>query len=327
MPRVVAIFTGGTISMMADAAAGGNVPTLGAEGILALSPGLDEIATVVPVDRGRTPASPFTFPSLFELADAVRVAAEDPATDGVVVVHGTDTLEETSFFLDLVLSTDTPVVVTGAMRSASQPGYDGPANIHDAVAAAAVPALRGQGVVAVLAGAIHAADDVAKTHATSLTTFQSPNLGPLGHVDAQGAVLGRRRGHRRHVDASRAADRVHLITATVAMDGSLLDAAVAAGADGIVVAATGSGNTSLPLLEAGQRAMARGVPVVLSTRCLAGRAGGAYAFPGGGATWLRSGALLAGGLSALKARIALAVGLGAGLVREELARLLADPAA
>jgi L-asparaginase len=325
VPRVAAVFTGGTISMTADAATGGNVPTLGAEGILARTPGLDAIATVVPVDLGRTPASHYTFPALFDLAAVVRSAAADPATDGVVVVQGTDTMEETSFLLDLVLDTGKPVIVTGAMRSASEAGYDGPANLHDAVVAAAAPALGGEGVLVVMGGSVHAADAVAKTHATSLTAFQSPDLGPLGHVDASGVVLGRRRAGRRHAEATRAAERVHLVTATVAMDGSLVDAVVAAGADGIVVAATGAGNTSLSLLEAAQRAMARGIPVVLSTRCLGGRAGTGYAFPGGGATWVRSGAMLAGGLPALKARIALAVGIGAGLDAAGLAGLLADP--
>ena len=109
------------------------------------------------------------------------------------------------------------------------------------------------------------------------------------------------------------------------MDGSLLDAAVAAGADGIVVAATGAGNTDPALLAAAERAIAAGLPVALATRCPSGRAGTAYAFPGGGATWVRAGALPVGHLCAVKARVALALGLGAGLARDGLAALLADP--
>jgi L-asparaginase len=119
---------------------------------------------------------------------------------------------------------------------------------------------------------------------------------------------------------------VHLITATVAMDGGLLDAALEAGADGFVVAATGSGNTSPSLLAAASRAIDAGLPVALASRCPAGRATAGYAFPGGGATWIRAGALPVGHLCALKARVALALGLGAGLDREGLVRLLADPA-
>jgi L-asparaginase len=326
MARVVAIFTGGTISMVRDEAAGGNVPTLEGSGILALTPGLDEIATVVPVDLGRTPASHFTFPALFHIADAARSAAADPSTDGVVIVQGTDTLEETAFFYDLLLATDKPVVVTGAMRSASQAGYDGPANLRDAVAAAVSPALQGQGVVAVLGGSVHGADAVAKTHTSSITTFQSPDLGPLGHIDGGRVHVARRRMARRHVDATRASEHVPLLTATVAMDASLLDAAVASGAEGVVVAATGSGNTSPGLLDAASRAMDRGVPVVLASRCLAGHVGDGYAFPGGGATWIRAGALPTD-LPALKARVALALGIGADLERPALAALLAGPEA
>jgi L-asparaginase len=322
---VAVIFTGGTISMQADPVAGGNVPTLDGAAILARTPGLNEIANVVPIDRGLTPASHFTFPDLFGLAAAVEAALTDRRVDGCVVVQGTDTIEETSFFLDLVLTTPKPVVVTGAMRSASEPGYDGPANLGEAVRCAAASALRDQGVVVVLAGSIEAADDVTKTHASSLETFRSLNLGPLGRVEGDRVVVLRRRAGRRHVATRRAAERVHLVTAHVAMDGSLVDAALVAGADGFVVEATGGGNTSRFLFDACRAAMAAGVPVALTTRCPAGRASSAYAFPGGGATWVRAGAMLAGYLGGPKARVALALGIGAGLDHRGLTGLLADP--
>ncbi len=150
-------------------------------------------------------------------------------------------------------------------------------------------------------------------------------MGPLGRVDDEVVILDRDRGRRRHVTATRAASRVHLVTATVATDGSPIAALHAAGSDGFVVAATGAGNTDPSLLVAAEAAMADGLPVVLVTRCPAGAAGTGYAFPGGGATWERAGAMLAGHLSGPKARIALALGLGAGLDRDGLAALLADP--
>jgi L-asparaginase len=325
MSRVAVVFIGGTISMETDPAAGGNVPRLDGAAILARTPGLEGIADVVPIDRGLIPASHFTFPQLFDLARAIDEAVAPADVAGCVLVQGTDTIEETSFFLDLVLRTDKPVVVTGAMRSASQPGYDGPANIRDAVRCAASSALRGEGVVVVLAGSIDAADDVTKTHTSSFETFRSLNLGPLGRVDGDTVRVLRRRVGRRRVTATHAAERVHLITAHVAMGGSLIDAAVGAGADGLVVEATGAGNTSASLLAACARAMDAGMPVALTTRCPAGRASAGYAFPGGGATWLRAGAMLSGYLGGPKARVALAVGIGAGLDRPGLAALLADP--
>jgi L-asparaginase len=323
--RVAVVFTGGTISMRPDPAAGGNVPTLRGEEILELTPGLDDIADVVAIDRGLTPASHFGWPDLFAIGADVRAALADPAIDGAVVVQGTDTIEETAFFWDLTLDGPKPLVVTGAMRTSLDPDFDGPRNLRDAVRVAAAPAMADQGVMVVLSGTIEPADDVTKTHASALDTFRSLNLGSLGGVDDAGVVLNRARGSRRHVMAERAAERAYLVTAHVAMDGSLVDAVVEAGADGLVVEATGAGNTSLTLLEAAERAMGRGVPVGFTTRCPAGRATDAYAFPGGGATWYRAGALPAGFLGGPKARVALAVGLGAGLRGDDLAALLAGP--
>ena len=325
MARVAVVFTGGTISTAFDPGAGGNVPVLDGAGILARTPGIDAIAEVVAIDRGRTPASHFTFATLLEIADVLRDALAGPSIDGAVVVQGTDTIEETCFCWDLVLDGAKPVVVTGAMRASDEAGFDGPANLRDAVRVAAVPSMRGAGVVVCLAGTIEPADDVVKVHASALDTFTSPNGGSLGRVDGSGVTLFRRRAGRRQVAATRAADRVHLITATVAMDASLLDAAAAGGADGIVVAATGAGNTDPALLAAAERAMTAGIPVALASRCIAGRVGTGYAFPGGGATWVRAGALPVGHLCAVKARVALALGIGAGLDRDGLASLLADP--
>jgi L-asparaginase len=327
MSRIAVVFTGGTISMRRDESAGGNVPSLDGGAILALTPGLDAIAEVVPVDRGLTPASHFSFTDLLDIAAAIRAQLADPSIDGCVVVQGTDTIEETAFFWDLVIDASKPIVITGAMRSASQPDYEGPANLRDAVRCAASPVLADQGVVVALSGSIDPADDVTKTHTSSFETFQSLNFGRLGRVEGEMVALVRRRTARRQVTTDRAAERVSLITAHVAMDGTLVDAAVSVGADGLVVEATGAGNTSAPLLAAARRAIDAGIPVAFTTRCPSGEATAAYAFPGGGATWVRAGAMLTGHLGGPKARIALALGIGAGLDHEGLVRLLADPLA
>jgi L-asparaginase len=326
VPRVAVVFTGGTISSAFDPAAGGNVPMLDGAAILARTPGIEAVADVVAIDRGRTPASHFSFADLLAIGDVLRDALADPAIDGAVVVQGTDTIEETAFCWDLVLDEPKPVVVTGAMRASDQPGFDGPANLLDAIRVAASPAVRDAGVVVSLGGTIEPADDVTKMHASALDTFASPNGGSLGRVGPFGVTIVRRRTGRRHVATEHGAERVHLVTAGVATDGSLLDAAVAAGTEGIVVAATGTGNTDPRLLAAAERAMAAGIPVALATRCPSGRASGAYAFPGAGAQWLRAGAIPVGTLCAIKARVALALGIGAGLDRDGLAGLLADPA-
>ena len=326
MTRVAVVFTGGTISMVRDPVAGGNVPALDGAAILALTPGLDAIAELVPVDLGRTPASHFSLARLLDIGAEIRAAQADPSIDGVVVVQGTDVIEETAFLWDLVLDSPKPVIVTGAMRAASDANDDGPQNLRNAVRCAASPALRGSGVCVVLDGTINPADGVTKTHASALDTFQCLDTGPLGTVGEAGVAVARERGERRRVKTDAAAEGIPLITAHVAMDGALLDAAAAMRPPGIVVEATGAGNTNAALVEAAARAVEQGIVVAFTSRCAAGAASGAYAFPGGGATWLRAGALLAGHLSGPKARIALALGLGAGLDRDALAALLADPA-
>jgi L-asparaginase len=282
----------------------------------------------MPIDHGLTPASHFTFEALFGIAATVRDALDDPAIDGAVIVQGTDTIEETAFFFDLVHLGPKPIVITGAMRSASAADYDGPANLTAAVrvASSAEVGRADVGAVVVLGGSIEAADDVTKTHASAFDTFRCLNRGSLGRVEDGRVVLGAARGPRRHVDADRASERVFLVTATVATDGTPITALHAAGADGFVVAATGAGNTGAALLAAAEAAMANGLPVVITTRCPIGAAGAGYAFPGGGATWLRAGAIAAGHLGGPKARIALALGLGAGLDHDGLWALLADPA-
>ena len=325
MSTVAVIFTGGTISMRRDPVLGGNVPSLDGAAILAQTPGLEAIAEVRAIDLGRTPASHFSFAGLFEIGATIRSAQADPTIDGIVVVQGTDVLEETAFLWDLILDDATPVVVTGAMRSASEPDYDGPENLRNAIRAAASAHFRGAGVVVCMAGSIHAADDVTKTHASRLDTFQSLNDGPLAVIDDGAITVMRRRGPRRAVRAATAAEPVRLVTAHVAMDGSIIDALATVGVAGFVVEATGAGNTSGALLDAARRLIDTGVPVVLATRCAAGAAGTGYAFPGGGATWVRAGALLPGTLTGPKARIALALGLGAGLDHAGLADLLRGP--
>src|SRR5688572_25704800 len=271
MARVAMVFTGGTISMGFDPVAGGNVPALDGAAILARTPGLDAIADIVTIDRGLTPASHFTFEDVLEIGRVVQGALDDPSIDGVVVVQGTDTIEETGFAWDLVLRSPKPVVVTGAMRAPHEAGFDGPANLRDAVVAAVSPALRESGVIVALAGTLEPADDVTKLHTTAFTAFGSPNRGTLGRVVDGRVISERARGPRRRLDpAPVVGARVHLLTAGIGSDGSLLDAAAAAGADGIVVAATGAGNTSTGWLTAAERAMASGVVVGLASRCPAG---------------------------------------------------------
>ncbi len=325
-PAVAVIFTGGTISMTVDPVAGGAVPTLTGAELLAAVPGLAGRVDVVPIDLGRTPASHFSFADVLRIRAEIDSALGDPRLAGVVVVQGTDTLEETAFAWDLCHADARPVVVTGAMRNASEPGWDGPANLLGAVRVAASPSARGAGVVVCLDGTVHAADRVAKRHASAVDAFATREGRPLGRVGERDVRL-RARGARRTLAASPAAAvlPVPIVVAALETDGSLLDAMVRDGARGVVVAATGSGNTHPDLLRAAVAAGDAGVPVALATRTGAGSVGPLYAFPGGGATWARAGIALAGDLTPVQARVALALGLGAGLAGDELRRFLVGP--
>jgi L-asparaginase len=327
-PRVVIIFTGGTIAMLPDPTTGAAVPALRGAELLARVPGIAGRAEVEVLDWGLVPASHLRFAQLLDITDHIREAADRPEVAGVVIVQGTDVLEESAFAWDLLHAGETPVVVVGAMRNAGEEDYDGARNLVDAVLAASDPRLRGQGVVVVMGGLVLPADDATKVHSRALDAFAAPNDGPLGRIADGRLELERPRGFRRRIERrpDRAAEPIALLTAVVSTDGDLLRAAVRGGAAGVVVEATGSGNTDPDLLAAACEAMAAGIPVALASRCPAGGVAPLYGFPGGGRPWQTSGAMLAGTLSGPKARVALALGLGAGLERAALAALLAADA-
>ena len=319
------IFTGGTISSISTTEAGGAVPRLTGDALAKLIPDDIPRPRIRVINFEPRPSSHFSFPDVFAINNAVAAELADDAVAGVVVVQGTDVIEETSLFFDLLHTGPKPVVVTGSMRTADAPDYDGSRNLLDATLCAASPELRGQGVVVTMAGNIDQGDDVMKTHSTQLDTFASPNFGRLGCVSDGQVVIERRRGAIRHVTTCQAAGPVFVVEAGLAVDGEAVDALSVRRPAGLVVKATGCGNTHPDLLRACCDLMKTGVSVVITTRASAGFVNDTYAFPGGGGTWLRAGALSAGSLPASKARVALALGLGANLDPVELRRLLADP--
>jgi L-asparaginase len=321
MPRIAVIFTGGTIAMRRDPDAGGNLPTLRGEELLATVPGLDAIAEIEPIDWGLVPASHLSFDQTLEIGRRLEEALRRREIDGAVVVQGTDVIEETAFAWDLLPLPAKPVVVVGAMRSASDDGYDGPGNLRDAVTAAADPELSDQGVVVSMAGQLHAADDVRKTHTHALETFQSPNAGRLGTIAGGRVTLERRRAATRlTVVPAHAASPIPLLT-VVLDDPGALESAIAREPVGLVVAATGGGNTPWAVLAGARALIDRGIPVVLTTRCPSGEPRPGYAFPGGSSEWWHAGAIFSGTLGGPKSRVLLSLGLGAGLDTGGLAGL------
>ena len=321
MPRIAVLFTGGTIAMRRDPNAGGNLPTLRGEDLLATVPGLDAIAEIEPIDWGLVPASHLSFDQVLEIGRRLDEALRRPEVDGAVVVQGTDVIEETAFAWDLLPLGDKPVVVVGAMRSASEAGYDGPDNLRDALIAAADPALARQGVVLAMAGELHAADDVRKTHTHALDTVRSPNGGRLGAIVDGRVTLERTRvPSRLPIVPAHAASPVPLVTVVLDDAGSLASA-IGRNPAGLVVAATGGGNTPPSVLAGARELIERGIPVALTTRCPSGQPRAGYAFPGGSSEWWEAGAIFSGTLGGPKSRVLLSLGLGAGLAAADLAAM------
>jgi L-asparaginase len=312
---VAIVFTGGTIASRPDAEAGGAVPRLSGAEIIERTPALADIAQVEAHDWGLMPASHMGFDTLIAIARVLEVQLARDDISGAVVVQGTDTIEETAFAYDLLLRSDKPVVITGAMRNAAEPDYEGPRNLADAVRCAASPALTGMGAVVAMAGHLISAERAVKAHATALDAFQ-PRNGPfLGAVEEGVVTVTERRPGQRvtlPVIPDRAAEPVHLVTAVTGLEGGVIRAIAAGGLAGLVVAGTGTGNTHPDLLGAARELIETGVTVCLTTRCPAGTVQPAYGFPGGGAQWARAGALLSA-LDGPKCRVALALALGAEL--------------
>lgn len=325
------LFTGGTISMRLDPATGAAVPALGAAEILAQVPQLRAVADFETEDFSRLPGPHVTPEQMWRLARRAAAWLERPDIDGLVITHGTDTIEETAYLLDLVLTSDKPVVLVGAMRTVSDPSWDGPANLLAATRVAASPGARGQGVLVVMDDHIITARDVRKVHTESHSAFAAPEFGPLGVVDS-GAVIFRRQACPRPawrdsradagVRVGRLETRVDLLQAYTGIPAALVDAHTAGDTQGLAIIAFGRGNVPPALVPAIAQAVDRGVLVTVSSRCLSGRVSARYGYEGGGLQLANAGALLVGELSGAKARLLQMVALGGTRNRAEAAAVV-----
>lgn len=307
------LFTGGTISMQRDAAAGGNVPAHGGEALVSLAPGLDAIAPYRIENWAKLPACHFGPDRLWALRERVRQIAESGEASGIVVTHGTDTLEETAYLLARTLPPEVPIAITGAMRTSSDEGWDGPRNLLDAARVAASPASAGRGAMVVFAGRVLAGEAATKVHATAVDAFASPHAPAVGSVDEQGVVYrGDPPPRPAPVRPAGLTARVALVALVIGDDGTLLDLARPEH-DGVVVQAFGSGNMPPGAVPAVRRWLDEGKPVVLATRCPLGEVTPLYAFEGGGARTVAMGAVPAGPRTASQARMELLLALSAGV--------------
>ncbi len=321
MKRIVLMATGGTISTR-DVDGGGARPFFRPADLLRDVPGLEQIAAVEPQEFDFIPGAYMTVAKMAALSRRVTETLARGDVDGVVITHGTDTLEETAYFLYLTVASEKAVVFTGAMRNSSQIGFDGYRNLYDAVRTAAADTARGLGPLVVLNEEAHSARWVTKTNGQKEDTFRSPAAGPVAVAYGDRIAFFLRPTSRR-VLLPQVEDNVDLVRLWAGCDDRFLRASLDHGARGLVLETFGSGRVPPELLPAVDDAVARGVAVVATTRCLTGGMWDMYGYPGAYRDLERRGVLFAQDLPGHKARLALAVGLGNDLSRDALATLLA----
>jgi L-asparaginase len=305
--EVTVLAAGGTIAMAGE---GGAQPRLDAAALVAAVPALAGVAGLRARTLGSWPGVHVSTADALEIARAA--AAEAAAGRGVVLTHGTDTLEETAVLCDLLHGADAPIVLTGAIRPASASGADGPANLLDAVRAAGDGATAGLGAIVAFAGELHAARAVRKSDSVSPRAFSSPRGGPLGRVAEESVEVWSRPDRRPPLPVAQLDARVEVVAAGLGSDGALVEAALAAGADGLVAVVLGAGHAP-PAFLAACRAAARSVPVVACVRPESGRVlRSTYGFEGAERDVRAAGLILAPALSPAAARITLLACLGAG---------------
>jgi L-asparaginase len=309
-PVVRLIATGGTIAMKIDPVKKAPVPAISGEDLLATVPEIKNYATVEVENLANVP-SDYMDPELWiRLQKSVVTALDRPEVVGVIVSHGTDTLEESAYFLDLTVKSNKPIVLIGAQRNASEPDFDGPRNLLNAVRVCVTPESKDKGSMIMLNNQINPALSVTKTHTSSVETFKSGDFGFIGIVDNDRVVFYSTPLRRQHVPLTAASlPYVEIVPMYGGADGGMVKAAVDRGAKGIVIQALGWGNVNKPMYEAIKEALGKGVTVVVSTRVPNGRVLPVYGFVGGGKTLQEAGAIFGDDLSPQKARILLMLAL------------------
>ena len=309
--KIAIIFTGGTISMRIDESMKAAIPSLDASEVISYVNDLDTLADVE-IDNYLSIPSPFITPNIMlELSKKIQSYLNREDISGVIVTHGTDTLEETAYFLDLNIKTSKPIILVGSMRSVSELGYDGPSNLVAAIRTATSKEAQNKGVMVVMNGDINASNEVMKTHTMALDTFKSLEFGPLGIVDDEKVLFYRKSTHTStYIPTNHIENNVHLVKVVSGMDGDIIDYYITKKAKGIVIEALGRGNVPPMMVPSIKKAIDEGIKVVLVSRCPKGRVAVTYGYDGGGKKLRELGIILGTNLSGPKARIKLMLALG-----------------
>ncbi|HCZ0182808.1 TPA: asparaginase [Staphylococcus aureus] len=316
MKHLLVIHTGGTISMSQDQS--NKVVTNDTNPISMHQDVINQYAQIDELNPFNVPSPHMTIQHVKQLKDIILEAVTNKYYDGFVITHGTDTLEETAFLLDLILGIEQPVVITGAMRSSNEIGSDGLYNYISAIRVASDEKARHKGVMVVFNDEIHTARNVTKTHTSNTNTFQSPNHGPLG-------VLTKNRVQFHHMPYRQQAlenvnDKLNvpLVKAYMGMPGDIFSFYSREGIDGMVIEALGQGNIPPSALEGIQQLVSLNIPIVLVSRSFNGIVSPTYAYDGGGYQLAQQGFIFSNGLNGPKARLKLLVALSNNLDKAEI---------
>lgn len=318
-PHIVVVTTGGTIAMRYDPAKKGDIPAVAGQELITAVPALAGVASLEVVEFANIPSFHMTPAIMLRLARVVEALLSRADVDGVVVTHGTDTLEESAFFLDCYLPPGKPVCFTGAMRNSGHAAPDGPCNILAAVRAAASPDLAEQGVLVVMNDEIHAARYVTKTHTASVATFASPFWGPLGHIEDDTILVRPFLSRPKPLRPERLPEPVPILKVYTGMDSAFLEAVRSMRPAGLILEGFGRGNFPADIVPFARQLLDDGVTIIAASRVPAGRTLGVYAAEGGGAQLCQLGVLCSGQLNSQKARILLLLALGLGRDRAWIA--------
>ncbi|MGQ7462167.1 asparaginase [Streptococcus suis] len=313
MKKILALHTGGTISMQANLE--GQVASSQVNPMTQIDTPIEEIQ-VTSVDFLNVPSPHIRLEHMMALYQKIKV--EQANYDGFVITHGTDTLEETAYFLDTMAIPEKPIVLTGAMRSSNELGSDGVYNYRTALRVAANEKSADKGILVVMNDEIHAAKYVTKTHTTNVSTFQTPTHGPLGLVTKREILYFKTAEPRVRFDLTSISGTVPIIKAYADMDSVLLDSLSHSAISGLVIEALGAGNLPPTILPAIQNLLTQNIPVLLVSRCFNGIAEPVYAYQGGGIQLEQEGILFVKELNAQKARLKLLIALNAGLKGQAL---------
>nr|WP_273376897.1 asparaginase [Schleiferilactobacillus perolens] len=317
--KILVLHTGGTISMSATASGAlqpnAENPLMAQDDLQGL---FDHKLQLITEEIFNLPSPHMTPQRMLALRDRILRGEREEGIDGVVITHGTDTLEETAYFLDLTLPSTIPVVVTGAMRGANEIGSDGLYNFQSAVWTAYSDEARGKGVLVVMNDEVHTARFVTKTHTTNVATFRTPTFGPIGLISKHHVNFFQELIQQTVCDIDHVINGVYLLKAFAGMDGDLFSAVDLPTTHGIVIEALGAGNLPPETLPAIRQLLAHHIPIVLVSRCFNGIAEDVYDYAGGGVELKKMGIIFCRGLNGQKARIKLLVALSNGKQGDEL---------